>query len=402
VKDINPGSGSSVPGSFARFKGKAFFTTHKPLHGSTRNLLWKSDGTASGTQLVKRIGSALGTQIRELTPAGKSLFFASNAGALWKTNGTSAGTVSLLNKYPTNLTNVGGKLFFVVGCKLWKSNGTSGGTTPIKSIPCRATSSPDFTNVSGTLFFSVGNRLFKSDGTATGTKVVKTVGPYWTNLYELTAVGDTLFFDGNDGIHGYELWKSNGTASGTQLVRDLGNDCSECSGPSRLTNVGGTLFFISPPTAAPPGIWRSDGSAAGTQLVHSYPPYYARFGNVGGSLYFAGRGPSSTELWKSDGTETGTHFVGDLGVPDDSGYPYPDLIMSVGSTAFIRVVGRHVDGQLWVSDGGSTQFLKTFQELGSSGSTPKVAGFVNVAGHLFFGATSASNGVGNELWEATP
>src|SRR6516164_8224053 len=59
VKDINPGPGSSLavgptapPVQFVEVKGVAFFVANDGVHGPE---LWKSNGTAAGTILVKDI-----------------------------------------------------------------------------------------------------------------------------------------------------------------------------------------------------------------------------------------------------------------------------------------------------------------------------------------------------------
>jgi ELWxxDGT repeat protein len=84
---------------------------------------------------------------------------------------------------PRNLTECGGVLFFTArdgatGEELWKSDGMPGpGTALVKDIvPGPGSSSPSqLTNVGGTLFFTVAGRsqLWKSDGTAAGTVLVK-------------------------------------------------------------------------------------------------------------------------------------------------------------------------------------------------------------------------------------
>ena len=53
VKDINPGSASfRLPASLTNVGGTLFFSADDGTHGSE---LWKSDGTAAGTVLVKDI-----------------------------------------------------------------------------------------------------------------------------------------------------------------------------------------------------------------------------------------------------------------------------------------------------------------------------------------------------------
>ena len=78
------------------------------------------------------------------------LFFIANDGIrgeeLWKSDGTAAGTVLVRDivsgiggSLPSNLVNVSGTLYFtaansVGGRELWKSNGTAAGTVRVKDI----------------------------------------------------------------------------------------------------------------------------------------------------------------------------------------------------------------------------------------------------------------------------
>ncbi len=59
--------------------------------------LWKSNGTAAGTVLVKdMVPGNPGSDARDLTAVGKTLFFVNDDGVhgrqLWKSDGTAAGT----------------------------------------------------------------------------------------------------------------------------------------------------------------------------------------------------------------------------------------------------------------------------------------------------------------------
>lgn len=74
---------------------------------------------------------------------------------LWKSDGTAAGTVLVRNintttptesSFPSQLMNVNGTLYFraddgVSGVELWKSDGTTAGTTMVKDINTVGTSS---------------------------------------------------------------------------------------------------------------------------------------------------------------------------------------------------------------------------------------------------------------------
>ena len=52
VKDINPGSDGSIPRILTNVGGTLFFAANDGTHGAE---LWKSDGTAAGTVMVKDI-----------------------------------------------------------------------------------------------------------------------------------------------------------------------------------------------------------------------------------------------------------------------------------------------------------------------------------------------------------
>ena len=90
------------------------------------------------------------SRLAYLTAVGNTLFFQAydgvNGGELWKSDGTAAGTVlvkdirpGLSTSYPGNLTAVGNTLFFtaddgVNGTELWKSDGTTAGTVLVADI----------------------------------------------------------------------------------------------------------------------------------------------------------------------------------------------------------------------------------------------------------------------------
>ncbi|WP_301337737.1 ELWxxDGT repeat protein, partial [Microcystis aeruginosa] len=339
VKDINPGSNyggnyiflpfSSFPENLTAVGNTLFFTANDNVNGRE---LWKSDGTAAGTVLVKDIrpgsyayGSySYSSSPDNLTAVGNTLFFTAfddvNGRELWKSNGTAAGTVLVrdiragsfgsFGSYPSNLTALGNTLFFTafdgVNGGLWKSDGTAAGTVLVKNI------SLDNLTVVGntlTLFFTAvdsvnGLELWKSDGTAAGTVLVRDIraGSSGSNLENLTAVGSTLFFTADDGVNGKELWKSDGTAAGTVLVKDIRPGSSN-SNPSNLTAAGNTLFFTAFDDVNGTELWRSDGTAAGTVLVGDIRPgssgsYPQNLRVVGNTLFFtANNGVNGEELW---------------------------------------------------------------------------------------------------------
>jgi len=169
VRDINPGAASSNPANFAL--GNLFttnFVYFTANGGATNGVeLWRTDGTTAGTLLVKDINPGpASSNPTNLVNVDGTLFFAAtvttngaNTGTeLWKSDGTAAGTVLVkdigpgpTNSTPQNLVNVNGTLFFTAldsssGRELWKSDGTSNGTVmvldiaPPRRAPCRRTS----------------------------------------------------------------------------------------------------------------------------------------------------------------------------------------------------------------------------------------------------------------------
>ena len=124
VLDINPGIASSYPSKSVVIGSTAYFTAEDGVHGIE---LWKSNGTAAGTVLVKDINPGSASSCSD----------------------------------PSFLTNVNGTLFFSAddgthGPELWKSDGTAAGTALVKDINSGSGSSEPryLTNVNGTLFFS--------------------------------------------------------------------------------------------------------------------------------------------------------------------------------------------------------------------------------------------------------
>ena len=103
VKDIRPGGYSSSPGSLTALGNTLYFSANDGVNGTE---LWKSDGTAAGTVLVKDIFPSVSwsSSPRYLTAVGNTLFFSANDGVngeeLWRSDGTAAGTVLVKDIFP--------------------------------------------------------------------------------------------------------------------------------------------------------------------------------------------------------------------------------------------------------------------------------------------------------------
>jgi ELWxxDGT repeat protein len=391
VEDLRMGSVSSSPANLTRVGGaflapaRLFFTADDGVNGVE---LWKSDGTALGTQLVKNISLAPGASSSpaKLTAVSSGgfgagrLFFAADDGTdgveLWISDGTAAGTVQLkdinpgpASSSPTALLAVGTVLFFmaddgVTGTELWKSDGTPAGTVQVKDIyagPNPSNLQP-MVNVGGTVFLKAatlgeGSELWKSDGTELGTTMVKDIyaGFNSSSPYQLVALGSTLFFQADDGVNGRELWKSDGTEAGTVLVADI-NPGASAFFPNTFERysiaAGDRLFFVADDGTHGEELWQSDGTGPGTMLVKDIFPgptsgILQTLTNVNGVVFFpAQNGPSNYELWRSDGRAEGTYQVDDIVAGGSAGVF--DLAVS-GPFLFFSAFGA--DGrELWGTD----------------------------------------------------
>jgi ELWxxDGT repeat protein len=343
VKDFGMESFGFAPNSILNVNGTLYFSAYDDVNGPG---FWRSDGTTAGTVFVKNfaeISLDFAAPV-DLIGINDTLYFFADIvdnditqGGLWKSDGTAAGTVLLKEvDFSDQLIDINGTLYFAAsngtnGNELWKSDGTEAGTVLLKDInPGSSDSFPSTslsfflsnpTNVNGTLFFSANNgtngeELWKSDGTQQGTVLVKDINPGSGNSlsFDLTNVNGTLFFTAIDPVNGRQLWKSDGTEDGTVLVKDISPGLGNSS-VSKLTNVNDTVYFTATKDIDNYQLWKSDGTEQGTVLVKDIfatrgSSSVADLTNVNGTLYFTVQDPiNGKQLWMSDGTEAGTVVV---------------------------------------------------------------------------------------------
>ena len=159
VQDVNRTTAAAItplmPGThFAAVGNTLFVAADDGVNGTE---LWRSDGTAAGTRLVKDVNAGPNPSGPSgLVAVGNTIFFTADDGVhgreVWSSDGTAAGTRMLeditpgpatgmlpFDIGPDNLTVAGGKLFFTVGegagFSVWKSAAPP-------PAPCRCTPSP--------------------------------------------------------------------------------------------------------------------------------------------------------------------------------------------------------------------------------------------------------------------
>jgi ELWxxDGT repeat protein len=221
------------PYNFIDVNGTLFFAANDGVNGIE---LWKSDGTDAGTMLVKNIASSnascfINYYFEKLDVNG-TLFFEASAtqenNELWKSDGTAAGTqmVKDLNpgsngSNPQNFTSLNGELFFThayngLNQELWKSDGTEAGTVIVKSFGSGYDDDliTQITAVGDRVFLTVddgihGFEAWMSDGTECNTVLVADINPGsgFSIPTGFLNTPDGVYFSAFTPEYGWEWWK---------------------------------------------------------------------------------------------------------------------------------------------------------------------------------------------------
>ena len=289
--------------SFCIFNNALYFSG-----GSNSNKLWKTDGGIP-TEVIDLNNGSLAWGPRYMTVFNNALYFTANDGTtgveIWKSDGTAAGTHLLKDIFPgsagvenkTSVLNVTIPQFIVSGnflyftgyrdqnsnfLNLYRTDGTE--TFTIQLNPNIYKELPDLqpfqADAGGTLLFggypdgnSTGtSNLMKSNGTVSGTTEVitnnnlKTYGMF-------TSFKNKAFFAGRQGTGGsteYGLCVSDGTTDGTSMVYSFpyGSDANTMG----FLSTPNSLFFrekyLVGTSATTPRIVQTDGPHEGTKIFY--------------------------------------------------------------------------------------------------------------------------------------
>jgi trimeric autotransporter adhesin len=398
LKDINT-VGNSVPNSYCNVNNIVYFAHDDNVHGTE---LWRTDGTAVGTYLVKDINLGFdGSYCNQMIALNGTLFFTAftqNEGMeLWKSDGTEAGTVLVkdiivggVSSSITLLTNVGSYVAFAAkesittGQEFWISDGTAAGTIKQTNM---AASSPNNRigeiTVGGNffntyIFFTVGGNITLSNNGVWKTNYSCFLGCSaltTPNVISGNTGASDLLFTINSVSTNWELFFRNSTKGlskyniNTTILTPLNTFTSYPPDyDTRLVAYNNAIYFTGNDATNGWELWKSDGTVAGTALLkninnnpangNSNPSSFQVFNN---ELYFsANDGIVGTELWKTNGTNAGTVLVSDIITGTDSSYP-TNLSVN-GTKLYFETFPTDINYskyQMRVLDASNSQYLKT-------------------------------------------
>ncbi len=422
--------------------------------------LWTSDGTVGGTRRISRIvgqpyddGPAWPLYVGEA--AGQTLFASATAAAgleLWRTDGTAAGTglVKDLNRQGLDgrvgaAASHAGYIYFGAGTNrqtgLWRSDGTAAGTNAVYEMPDGDVVDNVVLAGSQLAFRSFGlHGLWWSDGSPNGTRAVlpsawNEGAPFYAD--DLVAFGDRVVFTGPSETTGSALWISDGTPGGTRSIVDLQRASEDDWTDAKPVVAGGRVYFTAWDPAHGEELWSTDGTPGGTGLLRdaSPGPHNSRleYSEVGGRLVWV---DGEQRIWSTDGTASGTRQIsGRVGyvhrlIEGPGGAPYLSTTNEQGGPQLWRVGPRGAElltngtqygspqdlvrfgdrvlysehglspggetkpgGAIWITDGtpAGTRMVKQFADQELVGNDLTAAGR-----HVYFTARGAATGV--ELW----
>jgi ELWxxDGT repeat protein len=326
-------------------------------------LLWRTDGTTAGTNVIAVNGLAAAGP-RHFTQLGTKVLFEAcrpNKCGLWQTDGTAAGTTEI----QVNNANANGldpqELISFKGSVLlrgrnasgqyglWETDGTTAGTKEILPGLFSGMYSAFFAELNGKVLFRGMNRtghygLWRTDGTASGTVEIPVSGVpnNWEPLYFTPLNGKVLFGGLGD------LWQTDGTSAGTTKIAGVG---ASSFGP-----FNGKLLFDGY-ASGNHGLWETDGTSVGTREIHVsgaspdfQPGYFSPVLN-GNSIFTGKNAAGKRSLWRTDGTPAGTVEIPVPVISGGMGFTAALFAPVKGYLVFVGSDGSSTGSGLWRTDG---------------------------------------------------
>ncbi len=479
VKDIEAGANASSISALKVSFDKILFFASTAVDGRE---LYASDGTSLGTAIISQINvgpgsSACTDELATVLILNSVVGFFSGAASgqdceLYRTDGTAAGTSLVKDIFPgvrgsspAQIRSAGaGSVYFVakesdaIGREFWRSNGTAAGTTLIRDLVPNGggvmsnvrTDIPALVTSGFFYLLSDSGTLYRTDGNSIGTRAVGSALSPDSQQGSMLAVNGTVLYTATDFVgigFGREPARTLiASPSVNELLKNIGEDFGDSTPYSFVEFNGRAVFGIAPtsygayitqPNAAPlrfsDGVFTesvavsgsrfynrwgreltvSDGTLAGTfNLSPDFNGLGARIMTPFGMYFFAktrdvnGDGDLDFgdfyDLWRTDGTEAGT-------VKITSRQTLPDTLFLSDRNDEAILIGNDVfvagsDSNSSSNNGTEIYRINTtsgtatlLRDIAPGVNSSDPSGFVLAGNTVYFAASDSSNN--RELWK---
>lgn len=450
----NLGNEGSQIRNIIQFDGAMYFGPG----ASKTSGLWKSDGTEGGTQQI-----ADGFRIRELVATDNLMVFSAASSEtgieLWVSDGTTSGT-SLLKDFelgpfsanPTYLRVSGNFVYFSVysngvGVELWRTDGTLLETQLVKDISPGLANSyiQEMVPYQSGVAFTISNGsqlgLWYSDGSIAGTNILGLPAQVMNpgRAKNLKVIDDALYFTIRPNGQN-ELWRTNLTQ--TDSLTSLGGSSNAQVSDKSFFRFQDDYFYTRKITigADTLRLFKTDSLFSTTTLLQEFPTTLAQINGLhisptkilmniryqfGGSEIWSSDGLIAQSirqdtivstprhiigvdslmllefqdgLWRTDGTVAGTYLLSEFHVNYNSFAP-----QNTGKTTYINfknsiylagyTQASIIGDELYKTDGIGINLVKDIEQVPFAGAFSL---FTRLNNKLLFRARSFVEG--NELW----
>ncbi|MFD0963557.1 T9SS type A sorting domain-containing protein [Pseudofulvibacter geojedonensis] len=208
---------------------------------------------------------------------------------------------------------------------------------------------------------------------------------------KLQEFNNKIFLSAATDNHGRELWSSDGTATNTNLVIDIEPGESNGLELFHSTILNNELFFAAKddPNDLYGGgeIWKTDGTETGSVLVTNYSGRLFGLTTVNNLIYFTIKTNNTTlQIWKTDGSQLGTVLVKD----NIAAWNHVSFQGSInGKFIFTINISSTNKANLWRSDGTEAGTYELTGEIdgngsGGTGSTSELSHYIVFNENLYF------------------